>query len=223
MYRVFILSPAKSAGERANLLFNPRARFDLAHRLQKGAKVPLAEIFSFLSGLYFRGKTAYARHFGRPPTNLSAAYVITSNQGLMPADNPIDLAQLQDFSTIAIDPNEARYVRPLQRHAKRLRKSAPSDCEFVLLGSIGTKKYAEILLDCLGEQLHFPVSFVGRGDMSRGGLLLRSVAENKELEYVPIRGAVRHGKRPEKLEPRTWGYKILSGATHIGPPKIERS
>jgi hypothetical protein len=213
MTRVFILSPANSGGERANLLFNPRAGFELARRLQRGARVPLAEIFSFLSGLYFRGKATYARHFGRPPENLKAAYVITSNQGLMPADEAIDIEQLRDFSSVEIDPREARYVRPLQRHAKKLRKTAPSDCQFVLLGSIGTNKYAEILVECLGEQLHFPSSFVGRGDMSRGGLLLRCVAENKELEYVPIGGSIRHGKRPEKLTPKSWGYKILSGTT----------
>jgi hypothetical protein len=84
-------------------------------------------------------------------------------------------------------------------------------CEVVLLGSIGTKKYAEILMEFFAERLLFPTSFVGRGDMSRGGLLLRSVSENRELEYAPVQNAVRHGKRPEKLSERSWGYKIQEG------------
>ena len=44
--------------------------------------------------------------------------------------------------------------------------------------------------------------FVGRGDMSRGGLMLRAAADGKELDYIPVASAVRHGKRPPKLEPR---------------------
>lgn len=207
MYRVFILSPAKSGGPRASLLFSERARFDLARRLQRGIKAPISEVFSFLSGLYFRGKIVYASHFARPPKGLAPAYVITPNLGLVPADEPLGLEDLQAFSTVPIDPRESRYVRPLRRHAKRLMELTSGRCEFVLLGSIGTKKYAEVLLEFFGEQLHFPSSFVGRGDMSRGGLLLRAVAANNELDYLPLHGAVRHGKRPEKLAPKKWGYK----------------
>ena len=36
-------------------------------------------------------------------------------------------------------------------------------------------------------------------DVSRGGLLLRQVAADVELPYVPVAGAVRHGPRPPKL------------------------
>ena len=41
------------------MLWSARARFELAQKLQRGEKVPLGEVFSFLSGLYFRGKLAY--------------------------------------------------------------------------------------------------------------------------------------------------------------------
>ena len=58
------------------------------------------------------------------------------------------------------------------------------------------------LTRALGERLHFPVAFVGRGDMSRGGLLLRAVDAGRELDYGPVAGAVRHGTRPPRLEPR---------------------
>jgi hypothetical protein len=51
-----------------------------------------------------------------------------------------------------------------------------------------------------GRRLVFPSTFVGRGDMSRGGLLLRHARDGRELEYEPVVGAVRHGKRPPKLE-----------------------
>jgi hypothetical protein len=211
--RIFLLSPANSGGERARLLFNPRARFSLAHRLQRGEKIPVGEIFSFLSGLYFRGKFTYAKAFGRPPGKLFDGYVITSNRGLLPMEHPVSLDDLRDFGTVPIDPREPRYTEPLEASAKALRKIAGKDCHFILLGSIGTKKYAEPLLACFGERLSFPQHFVGRGDMSRGGLLLRSVAEERELEYIPVAGAIRHGMRPEKLRPRSWGFKIDEGTT----------
>jgi hypothetical protein len=69
-----------------------------------------------------------------------------------------------------------------------------------LLGSIATGKYSDLLLDIFGDRLLFPTEFVGRGDMSRGGLLLRCVREERELAYQPVIGAVRHGKRPPRLE-----------------------
>jgi len=222
VHRIFILSPANSAGERANLLYNPRARFDLARKLQRGEKVPLGEIFSFLSGLYFRGKFNYALTFARPPESVAGAYVITSNCGLIPAVQPISLRQLKAFAATEIDPREIDYVRPLKLHSKRLVKIIGSKCEVVLLGSIGTKKYAEILAAHFGERLLFPASFVGRGDMSRGGLLLRCVSEHRELEYLPVLGSVRHGKRPEKLAPKRWGFRITEGKTTIGIPKLAK-
>lgn len=215
MHRIFILSPANSGGERARLIFNPRAGFDLARRLQRGERMPVGEIFSFLSGLYFRGKYTYSRTFARPPGKLKGAYVITSNRGLIPVEEPLSLEDLQDFSTVPIEHDEPRYFEPLQKDARTLARKAGTECEVVLLGSISTKKYAEPLMEFFGERLLFPSSFVGRGDMSRGGLLLRCVAEGRELEYISISGAIRHGKRPEKLAPKSWGYKIREGKTVI--------
>jgi hypothetical protein len=220
MDQLFILSPANSGGERAKLLFNPRARFDLAKKLQAGELLPLGEVFSFLSGLYFRGKYLYAQAYAKPPAGLSGAYVITSNSGLLPAAQPVSLEILRGFGSVPIDPKEENYSLPLKRDAQRLAQSAPN-CRFILLGSIGTKKYVEILLDSFGERLFFPASFVGRGDMSRGGLLLRSAAEGEELEYIPVFGAVRHGKRPAKLLPRRWGYKKLTGKTVLPQAEVD--
>ena len=215
MHRIFILSPANSGGERARLIFNPRARFELAHRLQRGEKAPIGEIFSFLSGLYFRGKQTYARAFARPVGTVAGAYVITSNRGLIELDQLLSLDELRNFAAVPIDPEEERYAKPLQADARKLAKTIGKECEVVLLGSISTNKYAEPMMEHFGERLMFPASFVGRGDMSRGGLLLRCVAEERELEYVPVSGAIRRGKRPEKLKARSWGYKIHDGTTPV--------
>lgn len=210
MGRIFILSPANSAGERARLLYHPAARFDLARRLQRGDAVPIGEIFSFLSGLYFRGKLAYALRFGAPPKGFAGAYIITSNRGLLPALEPLTLPELRDFAAVPIDPGEPRYVEPLRRDADHIARQTGASINAVLLGSISTAKYAEQLLASFGSRLLFPASFVGRGDMSRGSLLLRHAEQGTELEYLPVQGAVRRGKRPEKLPPRSWGYKVLS-------------
>ena len=85
--------------------------------------------------------------------------------------------------------------------ARALDEELGPDCEVVLLGSIASAKYVDILTDVFGDRLLFPVDFVGRGDMSRGGLLLRAVRSGEELPYVPVTGAVRHGPRPPRLPP----------------------
>lgn len=201
MHRIFVLSPAHSGGARAKLLFNERAQFDLARRLRVET-VSLGEVFSFLSGLYFRGKLAYANTFAKPPPGLPGTLIITTNRGLLDANTPVNLNQLQAFSKTNIDEDEPRYRVPLLRAAKRIAAKLDFSCEVVLLGSIATGKYIDVLAEVFGERLQFPANFVGRGDMSRGGLMLRSAHDNRELEYISILGAVRRGKRPEKLEPR---------------------
>jgi hypothetical protein len=198
--RIFLLSPAHCGGERANLLFREGADFDLARRVRRPPGVALGEVFSFLSGLYFRGKLAYAQAFAVPPAGLTGVYVITPNEGLRPADELVDLARLRRFAQVDIDADDARYHRPLRRDARRLAALLGRGDEVVLLGSVATGKYVDPLTDALGERLRFPGNFVGRGDMSRGGLLLRSVRDGRELDYLPVAGAVRRGSRPARLE-----------------------
>jgi hypothetical protein len=198
--RIFLLSPAHCGGERAGLLFRKEADFDLARRVRRPPGVPLGEVFSFLSGLYFRGKLAYAQAFAVPPAGLTGVYVITPNEGLRPADELVDLARLRRFAQVDIDADDARYHRPLRRDARRLAAVLGRGDEVVLLGSVATGKYVDPLTDAFGERLRFPGDFVGRGDMSRGGLLLRSVREGRELDYLPVAGAVRRGSRPARLE-----------------------
>jgi hypothetical protein len=200
-HRVFLLSPANVAGKRAKMLLNAEAAFELARRLHTGGKVPLGEAFSFMSGLYFRGKLAYARAFAHPPAGLDGAYVITSNRGLVPVDTLITAEELDSFSGESIDARNRSYSDPLVRTALALGSAIPGDCSIVLLGSVASGKYTDHLLPIFRESLQFPLEFVGRGDMSRGGLLLRSAAANRMLDHVPVSGALLRGKRPPRLLP----------------------
>jgi len=204
--RVFLLSPANCGGIRARMMLSPLARFDLARRLHSAAGAPLGDVFSFVSGLYFRGKLAYARRFALPPDPsepmaAGGVLVITPNAGLRSADTPVTIDSFRGFADVDIDQRNPRYRAPLEQAAKALLSAIGPDCEVVLLGSVASGKYVDLLLPIFGERLMFPPDFVGRGDMSRGGLMLRCVAVGFELPYVPIAGAVRHGQRPPKLEP----------------------
>jgi hypothetical protein len=203
--RIFLLSPAHCGGKRAGLVFNEGAQFDLARQLRRAEGVPLGDVFSFLSGLYFRGKLTYATSFASPPEGLVGVYAITSNRGLLPMETRIALEELRAFGQVEIDSADARYREPLERDARKLAALCHKDCEIVLLGSVASGKYVDVLLDVFGDRLHFPSEFVGRGDMSRGGLMLRCVREKRELSYIPVRGAIRRGKRPAKLEPSATG------------------
>jgi len=189
--RVFLLSPARCGGERAALLCSPRAAFDLARRLRTDGAT-LGEVFTFLSGLYFRGKLAYARRFGVP-------LVITPDAGLRPADERVTPAALRAAARVDIHAGNPRYRRPLLASARAVAGTLGPDAGVTLLGSIASDKYVGALLDVFGERLTFPAAFVGRGDMSRGGLLLRCVRAGVELDYLPVAGAVRHGPRPPRL------------------------
>ncbi len=179
MSRIFLLSPAHCGGERATLVLNARARFDLARRVH-GSGAPLGEVFSFLSGLYFRGKLSYAHAFARPPAGLPGVYVITPTDGLELPEAAVDLERLRRFASVDIRVDDARYRGPL-------------------VGSIATGKYVDPLVDVLGHRLRFPSDFVGRGDMSRGSLLLRHARSRIELDYTMVKGAERRGRRPAPL------------------------
>jgi hypothetical protein len=196
MNRVFLLSPAKASGLRAQMLLRPEARFELAQRVQIG-DAELGEVFTFCSGLYFRGKLTYAQRFTQPPRGMAGVHIITPGRGLLPPDFRVGLAELRAFAEVNVDANEPRFTEPLRASVRALLKRGAN--EVVLLGSIATGKYVETLLPVLGERLLFPGEFVGRGDMSRGGLLLRCAARGEELAYIPVAGAVRTGRRAPRI------------------------
>ena len=210
MTRLFILSPASCRGQRARLLFNDGAAFDAARRLRTPDGLPLGEAFAFLSGLYFRGKLSYARTFARPPAGSPGVVVITPCEGFKRPEERVDVARLQRYAEAPIDGAEPRYRRPLERDARALARTLDADAEVVLLGSVASGKYVDLLGTVFGSRLRFPAEFVGRGDMSRGGLLLRCVAEGRELDYIPVAGAIRHGPRPPRLVPRPGLWRIVT-------------
>jgi hypothetical protein len=197
MSRFFLLSPAHSGGKRAAMLVRPAATFELARQVQIGAAT-LGDVFSFCSGLYFRGKLTYAHRFA---ASQFAVRIITPSRGLVTPDTLIGTPALSEFAAVAVDSSEPRFTRPLQ--ATSLELAALGAFDVVLLGSVATGKYLDTLLPIFGNRLLFPDEFAGRGDMSRGALLLRAVLAGKELSYVPAASARRSRARANSGDPRT--------------------
>lgn len=198
--RVFLLSPARIGGPRSVMLMREEAEFHLAVRLRGGA-ASVAEIYSFISGLYFRGKKAYSEVFGAAPEGVSPAMVIVPGLGLVPPETILTLDQLRTVAKVPIEIGNEAFSGPFLRDAAQLYQRYGASCQYILLGSIATDKYTRTLLDVFGKHLLFPEEFVGRGDMSRGGLMLRCALSGEELSYVTVEGAVRRGARPPKLNP----------------------
>jgi hypothetical protein len=165
------------------MLTRATASFELARQVQIGAAT-LGDVFSFCSGLYFRGKLAYARQFADAAPGEASAYIITPSRGLVEPHLAVGLPELREFATVPVDSDEPRFTKPLRESATKLAGFAST--EFVLLGSISTGKYLDTLLPILRDRLVFPEEFASRGDMSRGALMLRAVAAKRELHYLPI-------------------------------------
>jgi hypothetical protein len=136
--------------------------------------------------------------------NMSVAndgiFVITPCDGLLPPDTIVRAEDLRRYAGVPVNADETRYTTPFLRDLEALQV-AWSGTQVVLLGSVASPKYKALLTAVLGERLVFPIDFVGRGDMSRGGLLLRCAAEGRELPYAPVLGTQLHGSRPAKLPP----------------------
>ena len=206
--RVFLLSPASLAGVRGRRILAGATSNPLLEPLLDGGSLPLADVYTAISTLYFRGKLEYARRFARQSGAGPSALVITPSRGLVEVDHPVTLEELRHFAATAIDSEEPRYVEALLGSAHTVRRSLGESSEAVLLGSIATTKYVEPLLGVFAAQLFVPDSFIGRGDMSRGGLLLRAVAEGRELDYVAVASAARRGRRPARLHPAGRGGRL---------------
>jgi hypothetical protein len=202
MNRVFLLSPANCNGLRARSILKSGSRSKLAADLgDSGA--PLCEVFSFFSSLYFRGKLAYAQAFAQPPPDCPGIFIITPTAGLLPHDQLIRMPQLRRFGRAPIHLKHRLYCSALRRSAKELAARTASDCELVLLGSLATRKYLDILEPIFNGRLRVPAEFIGLGNMSRGGLLLRCVRENRELTYADaaLASAQSTDHEPSSLAP----------------------
>jgi hypothetical protein len=213
MKRVFVLSPADCNGLRARWLLRKNSRADLALRL-RASGATLGEVFSFMSALYFRGKLAYAQAFAQPPPACPGILIITPSAGLVPHGAVVRLAQLRGYGRVPIHLENRRYRTALRQSAKRLTGEIGAECEVVLLGSLASGKYLDILSPVMGSRLRVPAEFIGRGDMSRGGLLLRCVRENRELDYIGADAAIVKRCRSNRRVPST---------TPVGATSAQRS
>jgi hypothetical protein len=192
---LFLLSPARCNGGRAEQLIASQTS-ELGAKLRAGT-APLGDVFAWLSALYFRGKLAYARRFAAPPPPLPGSLVMVAGLGLMSPDDPISAATVRAMGRIDVE--SPAFVRPLAAGAALADQRYGATTRVVLLGSIATGKYVDVLAEVFGARLEFPAEFVGRGDMSRGGMMLRAAKTGDELVYVPVLGAARNGPRAAKL------------------------
>jgi hypothetical protein len=195
--RLFLLSPATLNGLRSKQLTSPRAKFALAQQYRTADGVQIGDAFAFMSALYFRGKIAYARKFAVPSPVIGGdgIFIITSGYGLVSPDWKITEERMKRMRRIDIDVDTRSYVKPLKEHATLIARALDedADAEVVLLGSVATGKYVDVLGPILGKRLRFPIAFAGLGDMARGGLMLRAARVGTELEYTTLDG---NRKRP---------------------------
>ena len=202
--RVFLLSPAKAGGKRYSFLLREQATFDLAIKLRHGSAT-IGEIYTFISGLYFRGKMAYSAAFHASNLGIPGTLVIVPGLGLITPETLVTLDQLQAIAKVPVSEDNPVHLDALQKSAKLLDQQSNGACSYVLLGSVASGKYTRPLLEVFDDRLLFPAEFVGRGDMSRGGLMLRHALSRTELTYVPVQGATLRGSRPPKLK-RLWQH-----------------
>jgi len=197
--RIFLLSPASTEGLRAQQLTSPRARFGAAERYRSPEGVTVAEAFTFMSSLYFRGKIGYARHFAAAPPEMALGtqddgiLVIAPGFGLVPPSWRITPEEMKKLRRTPVDLKSRAYCAPMKKHVEQLRDLAPA-AWVVLLGSVATGKYVDLLLPALGDRLLFPRDFAGAGDMKRGGMMLRAVREDQELAYVTLAAPRRRAR-----------------------------
>ena len=182
--RIYLLSPANASGIRGQRLLSSTGESGLALRLRH-AGAPLAEVYRFISSLYFRGKLDYAEKFQNPPRGVAGVHIITG-AGLMLPETVITLSDLRRISATSIDAKNSHYRLPLDMDLFRLRELVGDETDVILLGSVATPKYISPIREVFGERLLFPRDFLGLGDMSRGSILLRCCAQGAELAYLPV-------------------------------------
>ncbi len=151
-----------------------------------------------MSSLYFRGKARYAGAFGRAASGVKTAYVMTAGGGLLPLEERVTLSRLRGWASIAVHEDNPHFAAPLVRSAAILRHAHDAHTRFVLLGSVASQKYTSPLLEVFGAGLLYPTDFEGRGDMSRGALLLAAVRQARELEYTPVSGRAERSVTPPR-------------------------
>lgn len=194
---IFLLSPANLSGTRARQMISPRAMSaaGIAYRSPEGVRI--ADAFTFMSALYFRGKHAYAREFAKPHPGIGeTAFVIAPGYGLVSLDWRLDKEKMKRLARTKIDVRSRAYTTPLRRCCRELEAKLSAGDIVVLLGSVASGKYVDVLEPIFGPRLRFPKIFAGMGDMQRGSVMLKAAAAKLELEYVDLTHT-RH--RPKEI------------------------
>ena len=169
-------------------LRRPGAASPLARRLREEG-VPLGDVFSFLSGLYFRGKLEYARAFARARDARDGIHIITMTDGLV---SPVARVSAEDLERYALcTEGPASATVKLERTAWTLSQRLGPDADVVLLGSVSTGKYTDLLAPIFGERLLFPRDVLHIGQLARGALFLQRARDRQELDYIPVSEIVR--------------------------------
>ena len=175
MSQFLLLSPANLNGIRGQRLFKSGRRSELAERVHSADGASVGEVFAHVSSLYFRGKLEYALHFA----GAERTRVIVSGYGLVAPDWSLTLERAERVRDCPVDPREPGYREPLERDLRSLDAE-----QVVLMGSLASRKYLDVLVPLLGDRLHYPKVFLGCGDMRRGSLCLKAVESGTELEYT---------------------------------------
>src|SRR5207237_1564599 len=113
-------------------------------------------------------------------------HVIAPGFGFVPPDWAITPERMKILQRTEVDARKRNYRQPLERDARSLAAQIDDDTQVILLGSVASGKYVDVLLPIFRERLKFPAAFAGLGDMSRGGLMLRAARARIELEYVSL-------------------------------------
>jgi hypothetical protein len=185
--KIFLLSPASPSGIRAKQMTSTAAQFAVAKMYRSPEGVAIEDAFAFMSALYFRGKIAYARRFAEEGN----IFIIAPGFGLVPAGWKLDPERMKTLRRTKVDVKVPGYRRPLERDARDLSDRLGQGGTAILLGSVATGKYVDVLRPIFQHRLRFPASFAGLGDMSRGAIMLRAVRSGEELEYATF-DAPRH-------------------------------
>lgn len=183
MFTLFLISPARCNGERAEML--AASKTAAMGLLLRGEGAPIGDVFAWLSALYFRGKLTYARAFAKPPASLPGALVMAPGAGLRSPETRISGIALRAMG--GVDVESDAFVKPLRRDAELVDRAYGGAARVVLLGSIATGKYVDTLLEVFGERLVFP-----------GGV--RRTGRHEPRRVDAARGAQRRGARVRRGE-----------------------
>jgi hypothetical protein len=116
------------------------------------------------------------------------------------------VSELRDMACVPIDVDEPRYRGPMERDAQRLADAIGAQGEVVLLGSIATPKYVDVLRAILGPRLRFPrgIRWARGHEPRRADAAARASARGADLHPDRRRDATRaaaaEAKADEEME-----------------------